>query len=137
MFSPVYENDMNGEERSVAMYLDDQNTIKWWHRNVSRNHYSLQGWRRDRIYPDFICSVQTDKTGKTKLVVLEMKGEHLAGNDDTEYKKALLQLMTQSYTVDQAQSVGEMELELPDAPNVHCELVLFKDQDTKLPQILK
>ena len=65
-----------------------------------------------------------------------MKGEHLAGNDDTEYKRALLQLMTQSYTVDQAQSVGEMELELPDAPNVHCELVLFKDQDTKLPKIL-
>ena len=56
-----------------------------------------------------------------------MKGEHLAGNDDTEYKKALLQLMTQSYTVGQAQSVGEMELELPDAPNVHCELLLFKD----------
>ena len=98
MFSPVYENDMNGDERSVAMYLDDQNTIKWWHRNVSRNHYSLQGWRRDRIYPDFICSVQTDKAGKTKLVVLEMKGEHLAGNEDTEYKKALLQLMTQSFT---------------------------------------
>ena len=137
LFDPIYEDDMNNDERDVAFYIDDQSTIKWWHRNISRKHYSLQGWRRDRIYPDFICSVQTDQTGKTKLVVLEMKGEHLAGNDDTEYKKALLQLMTQSYTVDQAQSVGEMELELPDAPNVHCELVLFKDQDTELPKILK
>ena len=137
LFDPIYEDDMNNDERDVAFYMDDQSTIKWWHRNISRKHYSLQGWRRDRIYPDFICSVQTDQTGKTKLVVLEMKGEHLAGNDDTEYKKALLQLMTQSYTVDQAQSVGEMELELPDAPNVHCELVLFKDQTTELPKILK
>ena len=137
LFSPVYENDMNGDERSFAVYLDNQNTIKWWHRNVSRNHYSLQGWRRDRIYPDFICSVQTDKTGKTKLVILEMKGEHLAGNEDTEYKRALLQLMTQSFIVDQAQRVGEMELKLPDGPNVHCELVLFNEQKRKLPQILK
>ena len=137
LFDPIYEDDMNNDERDVAFYMDDQSTIKWWHRNISRKHYSLQGWRRDRIYPDFICSVQTDQTGKTKLVVLEMKGEHLAGNDDTEYKKALLQLMTQSFIVDQAQSVGEMELELPDAPNVHCELVLFKDQDRELPKILK
>ena len=59
--------------------MDDTETIDWWHRNVSRKHYGLQGWRRDKIYPDFICAVRTDKKGNSKLVVLEMKGGAFSG----------------------------------------------------------
>lgn len=40
--------------------------------------------------------------------VLETKGQHLKGNDDTEYKRKLFELLT-SYT-DNAIRAGQMEL---------------------------
>ncbi|MFM9469845.1 hypothetical protein ACKI1K_44785, partial [Streptomyces scabiei] len=88
LFSPIYEGDLNPDEREVAVYLDGEEALRWWHRNVAKNQYSMQGWRREKIYPDFIFGVQRDD-GSTRIVVLEMKGEHLAGNEDTEYKQSV------------------------------------------------
>tara|TARA_B100001939_G_C16618768_1_gene478308 strand:+ start:211 stop:411 length:201 start_codon:yes stop_codon:yes gene_type:complete len=39
---------------------------------------------------------------------LETKGEHLKGNDDTEYKRRLFELLTKH--ADAAGSVGELEI---------------------------
>ena len=39
-----------------------------------------------------------------------MKGKDLADNDDSEYKKTLLQLMTMIFEVNQGSRVGELEL---------------------------
>ena len=137
LFLPMYKDDMNTEERHIATYIDDVDTVNWWHRNVARNHYSLQGWRRDKIYPDFICSVNTSDEGKPKLVVLEMKGEHLAGNEDTRYKQAILELMTQSFSIEQGERVGEMELIGAGDTSIVCDLLLFTEWQQKLPTILK
>lgn len=37
LFSPIYRGDFSdGEERDVAVYLDEQQALHWWHRNVAR-----------------------------------------------------------------------------------------------------
>jgi len=56
LFAPLYKNDLNREEREVAVYLDAEQSLIWWHRNVARHQYVLQGWRRERIYPDFLAT---------------------------------------------------------------------------------
>lgn len=135
LFSPIYRNDMNKDERDVAVYLDGEKTLTWWHRNVARSHYAVQGWRRNKIYPDFIFAVQQEQQGG-KLVVLEMKGDHLAGNDDTAYKQAVLNLMTEAFADHSLRHIGELELVGQGGNAVACDLVLFSEWKTKLPGLL-
>lgn len=136
LFQPIYQADLNEDERTVAVYMDGAETLKWWHRNVSRHQYYLQGWRRDKIYPDFICARQTDAYGVQKLMVLEMKGDHLAGNKDTNYKKAMLNLLTDTFVETHADRIGEADLVGNDGTEVHCDLVLFSNWKERLPRLL-
>ena len=89
-FAPLYKSDLNQDEREVAVYLDAEKSLIWWHRNVAQHQYALQGWRRERIYPDFLFAVRPgNQYGRgNRLVVMETKGDHLQGNLDTEYKRA-------------------------------------------------
>lgn len=132
LFAPMYKGDFNRDERDIAVYLDGEAALAWWHRNVARAQYAIQGWRREKIYPDFIFALSRGDTGN-RLVVLETKGEHLAGNPDTEYKQAVLRLMAESYAVEQTAPVGEMELVVPDGTVVQCDLVLMAEWRTRLP----
>ncbi len=136
LFAPMYKNDLNQEEREVAVYLDAEKSLVWWHRNVARHQYVLQGWRRERIYPDFIFAVRpVNQYGKgNRLVVMETKGDHLEGNTDTEYKRAVLDLMTQAFQIDQTQRVGELSIVNPDGTRVECDLVLMREWKTRLPR---
>lgn len=136
LFSPIYKGDFSSQdERDIAVYLDADHALQWWHRNVARSHYALQGWRREKVYPDFIFAVQHDANA-SRVVVLEMKGKHLAGNDDTEYKKAVLQLMTSAFDVEQGERVGELELVVEGQASVECDLVLMSDWKTDVPRRL-
>ena len=138
LFSQTYQEDFNSEESNVAVYLDGAAAVTWWHRNVARHQYSLQGWRRHRIYPDFIfaCSQFGDR-GKKRIVVLETKGDHLAGNDDTEYKEAVLSVLSDRFDWNLAKPVGDMKLVSNDGVSVQCNLVLMENIKTELPNILK
>lgn len=137
LFSPVYRGDFSSkDERDVAVYLDGQQALAWWHRNVARSHYAVQGWRREKVYPDFIFAMRQNGQSN-KLVVLEMKGSHLAGNDDTEYKKSVLNLMTSAFAKEPLQHVGELELVDNDSPSVECDLVLFPEWKTRLPELMR
>jgi len=69
----------------------------------------VQGWRREKVFPGFIFATQPGE-GLDKLMVLEMKGKHLAGNDDTTYKQAVLKLMTEAFEIETTAKVGELEL---------------------------
>ena len=136
LFSPIYKGDFSSQdERDIAVYLDADQALQWWHRNVARSHYAVQGWRREKVYPDFIFAVQHD-AGASRVVVLEMKGIHLAGNDDTQYKKAVLQLMSSAFDIEQGERVGELELVVEGQTSVDCDLVLMSDWKTDLPQRL-
>ena len=88
LFEPVFDRDFNDLERRFAFYLDEQRALQWWHRVAvrQRGEYYIRGWRRERIWPDFVAMVGETK-GKPSVLVFETKGEHLAGNDDSEYKK--------------------------------------------------
>jgi type III restriction enzyme len=134
LFAPIYESELNSEERDVAIYLDGQRALTWWHRNVAQaGHYSLQGWRKERVYPDFIFALDRS-SGANRMVVLEMKGEHLGGNPDTEYKRDLMRFLSEHYTLDKASFAGKLELVARGGTTVECDLVLMPEWKTRLPQ---
>lgn len=68
-----------------------------------------------------------------RLVVLEMKGDHLAGSDDTQYKAEVLQFLTEHYLTHATESVGTLELVDHNQTVVQCELVLMSDWQIRLP----
>jgi len=115
----------SGLERDMACYLDSQAALRWWHRNVARSQYGLQGWKRNKVYPDFVFA-RLDAQGGQKLVVLETKGLHLAGSGDTAYKQALLQRLTQAFADESVVPAGGLEL-LGQAQSVVCDLVFDGD----------
>jgi len=87
---------------------------------------------RDLDYPDFIFAMQRGEIAN-RVVVLEVKGQHLAGNPDTEYKKAVLRLMGEAYDIEHTSRVGEIELVVTDGSTVECDLVLMTEWKTRLP----
>ena len=99
--------------------------MKWWHRNVAKSQYGLQGWKRNKVYPDFVFARLTDQGGQ-KLVVLETKGLQLAGSTDTAYKKLLLQRLTDAFADESLTPVGGLEL-VGQAQSVVCDLVFDGD----------
>jgi type III restriction enzyme len=130
LFTPVYEGEFNNDERDVAVYLDGENTLAWWHRNVARKQYGIQGWKKAKIYPDFIFAVQKDG-GNRRITVLETKGDQL-DNLDTAYKREALSFLSEHFQWDTATPVGELEL-VNQGETVECTLILMSDWRAKLP----
>ncbi|MBE7467381.1 MAG: DEAD/DEAH box helicase family protein [Planctomycetes bacterium] len=93
LFDFVPEDDLNLTEKAVAWYLDEQEKLLWWYRSISRQDYAIQGWRKNRIYPDFILSTvdPKDRTEYDRVLVVETKGLHLK-NEDTSYKQEVFDL---------------------------------------------
>lgn len=135
LFAPVYEAELNNDEQAVAVHLDGETTLRWWHRNVARSQYGVQGWRRAKIYPDFIFAAQRDGDAPDRILVLETKGDQLAHNLDTEYKRKLLELMSGSFEWDKTAPAGTLEMER-DGETVECALVLMSDWKSELPKYL-
>ncbi len=92
LFDYVPKDDLNNLEEAVALYLDEQERLLWWYRNLAKADYRLQGWKPNRIYPDFLAAERTGDDGYDKVYVIESKGEQLAGNEDTEYKRTIIDL---------------------------------------------
>ena len=135
LFSPVYENELNLAEREVAVYLDGDHALSWWHRNVARRQYSIQGWKRGRIYPDFIFAVRMNGAG-SRIVVLETKGDHL-DNLETDYKREVLSFLSDNFAWDDGVSAGELELVRNNGETVQCTLILMSEWKAKLPIYLR
>ena len=98
LFEPVFDRDYNDLERRFAFYLDEQKALQWWHRVAVRQQgeYYIRGWRRERVWPDFVA-MGGEKDGKPSVLVFETKGEHLKGNDDTEYKDRLFAALEETF----------------------------------------
>lgn len=133
LFAPVYENELNGDERDVAVYLDGEKALTWWHRNVARTQYGIQGWKKAKIYPDFIFAVQRDGEAK-RITVLETKGDQL-DNLDTAYKREALAFLSDHFEWDEATPVGELEL-VNNGETVEGTLILMSEWKAKLPAYL-
>lgn len=93
LFDYVPEENINELEKSVAIYLDEQEKLLWWYRNMSRQDYHIQGWKKNKIYPDFVAANKstTMKEDYDTVFVLETKGIHLK-NEDTKYKQDVFTL---------------------------------------------
>ena len=118
LFEPVYESTFNGLEKDFALYLDKTNAISWWHKIAAKQQYHLQGWRRQRVYPDFVACRRRDGS----LLILETKGIHLKGNEDTDYKQKLLETLEAAYN----KAVDRGELRVCEPPAVFR--MMFEDR---------
>ncbi len=82
------DGNLNDYERSVALFLDKHPQVLWWYRNlVGPENFAIQGFRRQRIRPDFVVQEGKSKKPVARVLVLESKGKHLKGNEDTNYKR--------------------------------------------------
>ncbi len=71
------------------------------------------------------------KTGR--VVVLETKGDQL-DNLDTAYKRQVLDVLSDSFAWDTTVPAGTLALVQETGETVECELVLFGDLPTQLPE---
>ena len=133
LFKPVYQKQVNGLEKDVAWYFDGEKAVRWWHRIAVHQDWHLQGWQRQRVYPDFLACLHEAGDGKARFTVLETKGLHLKGSEDTEYKARLFELLTAHSKT--ALSVGELKLGLKQQ-EMRFELMLENNWREKLPQAL-
>jgi type III restriction enzyme len=131
LFAPVYESEFNKDEQDVAVYLDGDKALVWWHRNVARAQYGMQGWRRAKIYPDFIFAVQRSDKSR-RITVLETKGDQL-DNLDTAYKRDFLDLLSANFAWDSTVPAGTLELIKDTGETVECSLILMSEWPTMLP----
>jgi type III restriction enzyme len=96
LFEFVPEDEFNETEKAVAWYLEGQKRLFFWYRNRSRQDYAIQGWRKHKIYPDFIftATASEGKDDYDQVYVVETKGLHLIGSEDTDYKRKMFSICT-------------------------------------------
>jgi hypothetical protein len=83
-------DDLNDYEKSVALFLDEHPQVLWWYRNlVGPENFSVQGYRRSPIYPDFLVHEGKNRKPIAAVLVVESKGKHLSGSADTAYKRSV------------------------------------------------
>ena len=75
------EEDMNELEQDLVMELTALPNVRWWHRNISRQGFCINGFIHH--YPDIMVMT---KSGK--VILVETKGGHLK-NDDSRDKLEL------------------------------------------------
>lgn len=134
LFEKVPKADVNDLEKAVIWYLEKQERLFFWYRNRARYDYYIQGWQKQRIFPDFVFTTGAEGSGKADAVyVLETKGEHLKGNLDTEYKSSVFDLcnkLAKEYTL------NDLGLALKDRP-IKYMLSSQDEWQNKLSEILE
>ena len=71
------DGDMNKLEQKLIMELTALPNVRWWHRNISRQGFCINGYINH--YPDILIM-----TEKGKVIFAETKGEHLKNDDSRE-----------------------------------------------------
>lgn len=84
---------LNKEEQRFIerLDLDALPNVKFWIRNrEKKDPFYLQGWQKNKFYPDFIAV-----TNKGTILTLEWKGEDRISNEDTKYKEIIASIWEQ------------------------------------------
>ena len=71
------DGDMNKLEQKLIMELTALPNVRWWHRNISRQGFCINGYINH--YPDILIL-----TEKGKVIFAEAKGEHLKNDNSRE-----------------------------------------------------
>ena len=132
MFEQIWSRHFNGLEKDVALYIDDVKAVRWWHRIAVQADWYLDGWKKKRVFPDFLVALEETKGKPTRLVVVETKGLHLQ-NDDTEYKRKLFEVLERHSG--NGVPVGELTLDAQPGP-MRFRLVLDGDWKSQVDAAL-
>jgi len=124
LYDRVFKKDVNRFEADVALYMDNNDAVRWWWRIAARREWGLQGWMRNKIYPDFLVHLEAN-SDTARLLVLETKGKFLEGTADTEFKRKFFGLLQKAYT--RGYEAGEIEL-FADAPEMMRFKILIQDE---------
>ena len=119
LFGPVFVEHFDSElEKKFACYLDGRKALQWWHRVAARQRgeYYVQGWKQERIYPDFVAMASNKN-----LLICETKGEHLRGNPDTVYKQKVLEALAEQFN-----SVGTVTFH--EVPQIIFQMVFSEEE---------
>jgi len=135
LFEFVPEDEFNETEKAVAWYLEGQKRLFFWYRNRSRRDYAIQGWRKHKIYPDFIfTSISSENENDYEQVyVVETKGLHLIGSSDTDYKRKMFSLCTKEA---KARSWAELGLVMKEKV-LRFEVLAEDEWEAKLNEMLQ
>lgn len=122
LFEKTMESDLNGLENRVASWIDGQERLFFWYRNRARKDYFVPGWRRGRIFPDFIFTLRPaggdERMDFDEVFVVETKGLHLSDReDDTGYQRSVFELCSrQARKKNRAEFAPAMRGGAADAP---------------------
>jgi type III restriction enzyme len=95
LFDFISESDVNGYEQEIAYHFDEDEEVFWWHRNAV-GEFGIQGYRRNRIYPDFVVQLGRNGNAEPTYFIVESKGTHLQGSADTNYKRDIAQYFSET-----------------------------------------
>lgn len=124
---------MNKLEKDIGQILDKQDKILWWYKNkIRKDWYSVKGWRKGNIYPDFVAAKKNKSGGLDLVYVIESKGEHLLGNADTLYKDSVFKKMNKA-------KLKLMSLDLFDNKEEKVEYYLIEEgeEEKKVKELYK
>ena len=132
LFEQIWSKHFNSLEKDVALYIDDVKAVRWWHRIAVQADWYLDGWKKKKVFPDFLVALEETNGKPSKLVVVETKGLHLK-NEDTDYKRKLFETLERHS--DGGVPVGEFIL--GDAPGpMRFRLVLEGDWKSQVDAAL-
>ena len=129
-------SSLNTLERKVGDIVDKQNSVLWWVRNkVAKEWYAIQGWKKNKIRPDFIVAKKSDSDELEIIYIIESKGEQLSGNKDTTYKKEVLDIMTKIHQSGDLKIIKTTLIDL----NKHAEAYLIEqgNEDEEIKALMK
>jgi type III restriction enzyme len=135
LYETAFKKQVNGFEKDVALYLDGKDAVTWWWRIAARRDWGLQGWMKNKVYPDFLIHLDADKD-VARFLVLETKGKHLEGSEDTDFKGKFFNLLEEAYT--KGVEAGEVDL-FDDRPDEMRFRILIQESawEPDLEKVLK
>ena len=140
LYDDVEVSTINTLEKKVIDILERQETTLFWFRNkVAKNWYAIQGWRENKIRPDFVVAKKKDEDKIEIVYLLESKGEHLLGNNDTRYKNEVFKTMTDQHKNKKIKTY-QVEIDFGDnVLNESIEAYLIEDQkeDQQIKELMK
>ncbi|GLI57340.1 type III restriction endonuclease [Propionigenium maris DSM 9537] len=73
----LYESEESGNkfENKIALEIASLNNVKWWHRNISKKEYYINGFINH--FPDFLVLTQD-----RKVLMIETKGDYLSNEEN-------------------------------------------------------
>lgn len=99
------EEEANGFEYGMVLALTGLANVKWWHRNISRKGFVVNGFINH--YPDFIVMTESGK-----IILIETKGDHL--DNEANRKKLTLSRTWQSLAGEQFKYYMVFQEKAPD-----------------------